>query len=298
MAPISCSARDTGGSCSRGIGAGAAEFDPVMEPIGPVVPEFHHARDHAVADPERRPRHRAHGEFRAVKRDRLLEGEPALERPRLLAGPGADLGGARAAGEIGIGFRGADRLHRPAQPHLAPQRFPVERKARLGVVGEFAPLLAAVVAVEDEAALVEPLEQHHPDIGQPVGIDGRQRHRFGIGGLGLAGILEPGGEQPQRLLGFGEITPLTAPGVLSARCRTLWGRSRVSGLLPGLASHRAGYNRSVAPRLWRRLCSKRYCRQRCAVFRVANPRHYPHIGEQGPGLEPAERPEFDDARPL
>jgi hypothetical protein len=72
-------------------------------------------------------------------------------------------------------------------------------------VGELAPLLAAVIAVEDEAAPVESLEQHHPDIGQPVGIDGRQRHRFGIGGLGLAGILEPGRKQSKRFLGLGEI---------------------------------------------------------------------------------------------
>src|SRR2546428_2871135 len=45
------------------------------------------------------------GKFRGVKCDRLLERVRALERCRLLAGPGADLSEARAGRKIGIRFR-------------------------------------------------------------------------------------------------------------------------------------------------------------------------------------------------
>ena len=43
-------------------------------------------------------------------------------------------------------------------------------------------------------------------IGQPIGVDGRQRHRIGIVRLGLHGLGEPLAEQRKRLLGGGEIT--------------------------------------------------------------------------------------------
>ena len=61
----------------------------------------------------------------------------------------------------------------------------------LGIGGEFAPLLALLVGVEDEAAFVEALEQHHAHIRQAVGPDGCQRHRVGIGGLAPARVGKP-----------------------------------------------------------------------------------------------------------
>ena len=94
----------------------------------------------------------------------------------------------------------------PRSADLALQRLPVKRQRRLGRGRQFVALHAVEVGVEHEAALVEALQQHHARIGQPVGIDGRERHGFGIDRLGALGLGEPGREQPQRLVGLGEVT--------------------------------------------------------------------------------------------
>ncbi len=65
---------------------------------------------------------------------------------------------------------------------------------------------AVGIGVEHEAALIEALQQHHPRIGQPVGIDGGKRHGVRIDRLGAPGFREPGGKQAQWLVGFGEVT--------------------------------------------------------------------------------------------
>src|SRR4029077_4117244 len=82
----------------------AAEFDAVVQAERAVVPELHRDRHDAVAGPVRRARHGAHGVFRSVERHRLLEGEPALQRARLLARPGADLRTFRTSREVGVGL--------------------------------------------------------------------------------------------------------------------------------------------------------------------------------------------------
>src|SRR5712692_4702332 len=105
----------------------AAEFDPVMQPERPVLPELDQERPEAIAGPIRRSWYGANHEFRGEERDRLLEGVATLERCRLLAGPGADLGEARAGGEISIGLGILDALDRAAQPHLPVRRFPMEQ---------------------------------------------------------------------------------------------------------------------------------------------------------------------------
>src|SRR5262249_33507116 len=83
----------------------APELDPVMQPEWPVLPELDQEWPEAIAGPIRRPWNRPNGKLCGVKRDRLLERMRALERCRLLAGPGADLGEARARRKIGISFR-------------------------------------------------------------------------------------------------------------------------------------------------------------------------------------------------
>ena len=67
-------------------------------------------------------------------------------------------------------------------------------------------LHAAEVGVEDKAALIETLEQHHPHIGQAGRIDGGDRHGVGIDRLGLLGLGKPSREQAKRLVGLGEVT--------------------------------------------------------------------------------------------
>src|SRR3954469_457217 len=104
----------------------AAEFDAVVQAERTVVPEFEADRLNAPAAPAFRARHRADDVLGGDQRDRLLEGKPAFQRLRLLAGPGADLGLFRPRGEIGVGFRRRHRRHVAADAHLTAQRFPVK----------------------------------------------------------------------------------------------------------------------------------------------------------------------------
>src|SRR3982075_969692 len=181
----------------------AAKFDPIVQPERAVVPELDGQRNQTVAGPMRRPRDRSDGEFCRVERDRLLEGVAALERRRLLAGPGADLRQARTGREIAVGLAVVDPLDRAAQADLAVQRLPVEEQGALGASIKLATLLAVDVGVEHEPALVEALHQHHADVGPAVGVDGGERHGGGVARLAPNRLLEPGGKQPQRLRGLG-----------------------------------------------------------------------------------------------
>src|SRR6476660_9478441 len=104
----------------------AAEFDAVVQPERAVVPEFETCGVDAPAAPALRARHFADHMFGGDQRDRLLEGEAALQRLRLLAGPGADLRLLRPRGEIGVGLFIRYRRHVAADPDLTAQRLPVK----------------------------------------------------------------------------------------------------------------------------------------------------------------------------
>src|SRR5262249_37715582 len=112
-----------------------------------------------------------------------LELEAALQRPGLLRGPGADLAGLGAAVEIGVGFGVGDALDLALDPHLAPQRLPMEAESRLLLAADLSTLPALILGVEDEALVVMALQQHHADRRHPVGADSRQGHGIGIVGL-------------------------------------------------------------------------------------------------------------------
>ena len=79
-----------------------------------------------------------------------------------------------------------------------------ERRHRLAV--ELAALGAFDVRIEDETPRIDALEQHHAGVRQPVGIDGRQRHGGRIARFRAGGVLQPGREQPKRIVRGGEIT--------------------------------------------------------------------------------------------
>src|SRR5215211_6110317 len=103
----------------------AAEFDAVVQAERAVMPEFETRGVNAPAAPPRRARHVADHVFGGDQRNRLLEGKAALQRLRLLAGPGADLRLLRPRGEIGVGFRIRHRRHVAADADLTAQRLPV-----------------------------------------------------------------------------------------------------------------------------------------------------------------------------
>src|SRR6267154_72113 len=84
----------------------------------PVMPELETPGGNPPAAPAGRPRYFADDVFGGDQRDRLLERKTALQRLRLLAGPGADLGLFGPGREIGIGLGIGHRRHVAADAHL------------------------------------------------------------------------------------------------------------------------------------------------------------------------------------
>src|SRR5262249_61732308 len=109
-------------------------------------------------------------------------------------------------GYVACAPRGPHPRDGAARPPLPVQRFPMEEKRAFAAGVELAALRAVDIGVEHEATLVEALHQHHAHVGSPVGVDGGERHGSRIAWLAFYRLLEPSGEQPQRLVRLGEIT--------------------------------------------------------------------------------------------
>src|SRR3546814_10744374 len=88
----------------------------VVQTESAVLPELDEPRGQAEARPVRRPLHLADGVLGGAQRHPLLQLEAALQRPRLLDGPGAERALTRPAVDISAGFLRAP----PPQPPPPP----------------------------------------------------------------------------------------------------------------------------------------------------------------------------------
>jgi len=82
----------------------------------------------------------------------------------------------------------------------------MEEQRGLRIGGKLAALLTVQVGVEDRALVVEAFEQDHTDVRHAAAVDGCDRHGIGVIRLAPRRLLKPFAEQPQRLVGHGEIT--------------------------------------------------------------------------------------------
>ena len=128
-----------------------------------------------------------------------LEARATLDHAALRRDGRADLRAARARAEVRIGLGFRDALDRPFDAHLPPERVPVEEERRPRVRRELGALAALVAGEEDEASLVEALQQHHAHGRPSVARRGREGHRLGGAHSRRPGLLEPGGELAQRV---------------------------------------------------------------------------------------------------
>src|SRR5262249_9041845 len=122
-----------------------------------------------------------------------------------LSATARDCGDAHAAspapawprGEVGHGLGFGDQLDGPLDANLAAERLPVEGERRTRVEGELRSLATVVVRVEDEAALVERLQQNEAN-GRPS-VRSRRRERCC---LGLRDPRRPGVRVPDAELAY------------------------------------------------------------------------------------------------
>ena len=207
----------------------AAIDQPVMQTERTVAPELDLQRRDAEARPVRRTRHFRECVFRGVFRDLALEDETAFHRTRLRRGPGADLAVLRRA------WRNRRRLpHRspvPTEPRTRTclrTALPVEAQRGMRLAQQLAALGAFEIGVEDEAARVGVLQQHHAHIRAAFGVDAGNRHRVRFIGLGFAGFFHPGVEQRHGIVAFAAMPPSSmGPPISLMTCRlppSIWRR--------------------------------------------------------------------------
>src|SRR3546814_9325813 len=86
-------------TCALPISPIAGEQPPFVETVRAILPEFDAERGNAIARPMRRARHLKPFVARLHGREPRLEGRAAIERTRLIRGPGAELRIAAARSE-------------------------------------------------------------------------------------------------------------------------------------------------------------------------------------------------------
>src|SRR6266850_3974310 len=176
-----------------------AVFQAVVQAERAILPEFDQQRLQAETRPVRRPRHSTDDVPGRDRGDALFQGKPALQRARLVRGPGADLAAAIAGREIGVGLSGRNRRHRTFQADLPAQRLPVKQQRRLGMGLQVQALAAFRVGVDDETRGVVAFQEDHADRGRAVGPDRGEAHGRGIIRLALGRRLVPFAEKRQRI---------------------------------------------------------------------------------------------------
>src|SRR5205807_467176 len=151
----------------------------------------------AEAAPPGRPRNLAAG--RLELGGARFEGGASFDDVALWRDGRADLGTARARPEVRLRLGLRYPLDRALDSHLAPERVPVEQERGARVLRQLSALPALVPGEEDEAALVELLQQHHPHRRAAVAGGRRDGHGFGSPDSGLPGLLEPERELAKRV---------------------------------------------------------------------------------------------------
>src|SRR2546423_7885842 len=138
---------------------GAPVEEPVVQPVGPALPELDYLRNDAVAAPVGRSRR-----LGAMALARLLHGLFQRFARRhgfaLRRGPGREARAERAGGEILVRFGAAHFFHAALDAHLALDLRPQEYETGGGARFELAPLAAEVIGVEHETAAFDAFQEH------------------------------------------------------------------------------------------------------------------------------------------
>src|SRR5688500_1913567 len=148
-----------------------------MQPALAVLPELDPVRRQSEPGPVRRAWNRAPLEVRLHLRHAAGKVTGMRERAALDRCPRADLAAARARREVRVGGLGRHRSHISFDPHLHFEWLPVEDHRRDGALEKLAALAALEIRVEDEAAVIDPLEKNDANGRPAIAADGGERER-------------------------------------------------------------------------------------------------------------------------
>jgi len=180
--------------------AGALVGEAVMEAILAVLPELNPVRQEAIPAPEWRQRNLAAVVLSLEPAHSLLEDVPTLDLLALARRPGAKLTAARTCPEVLRRLLLAYALDAAFDANLPSQGMPVEHERSLRVSLELATFPALVVRVEDEAVLVDAMQEDDPGGGPSVRIRSRQSHRLGHRQAKSPSLVEPCSELLHRIV--------------------------------------------------------------------------------------------------
>lgn len=189
-------------------------------------PELDGVGHHPEAGPVWRARDAADVEAEGGGRDGLLELQASGHRLRLARRPRTELAQPGPRGEIGVRFLFGDRFNEPVDADLALEFGPVQAEGGAGVGAEVGGLGAFEIRVENEAAGVAGLQQHHAHARPAGGVGGGEGHGGGIVGLSGLGGGEPFLEEGER----GGVHGRSMPHHAGAGCVKLGqGCARIAG---------------------------------------------------------------------
>ncbi len=162
-----------------------------MQPVGSTVPELEAGRRDAVATPVSRPWDVAVAEPFRRRSIARLQGVAAGDGTALRRRPGSDATAQRSGGEVGGRGSGIQPLHVAGDADLPFQRIPVEAQRSARVRRERHALVALVVRVEGQPALVESAQQHHADLRIAPRAHRRERDGGRLAQAGASSVAQP-----------------------------------------------------------------------------------------------------------
>src|SRR5215210_9249668 len=171
-----------------------------MEAILAVLPELDPIGSEAISAPEWRQRNLAALVLPLEPAHSLLEHVSTLDLLALARGPGAKLTAARTCPEVLRRLLLAHALDAAFEANLPAQGLPVEDERGPRVRLEVATFPAFVVCVEDEAVIVDSVQENDPGRGSSVRIRGRQSHGLGHRQAKSPSLVEPCSELLHRVV--------------------------------------------------------------------------------------------------
>lgn len=172
-----------------------------MQATGATLPKFDLVRDESVAAPMWRAWDGFISVFGFEFGGAGFEVGAVGDDLALGRGPGSDLVGAGASGEVAFGFVVGEFPDETAGGDLALAGGPKEAYSRTIVLVDLTALTALIVGVEVEAPVVEALQEDDSGGGDATLADGGEGHGVGFRKLMVKGVVQPIVEEDEGVAG-------------------------------------------------------------------------------------------------